>query len=194
MSRPGGSNKPSASGSGLLSAARRMLGFLVLAGAGLTLLAAVILLPAYAETARMQYQRDCLRAVNADMEALREARERFCKALEAGTDPVLTERLAAMQLAYRPADRLTDGDGDREARFAADLVNVPPRPRPAAPSGLLHALAARAAKGGTRRGLLLLALAAIGAAMFLFPVPDRSGGKGAWGAPSARHRHAGAQR
>ena len=89
---------------GLLFSAGRLVGFLLLAGAAVLLLAGVVLLPAWARLAEARYGRACPEARTADLEALAEAQERLIAALP--KDEVLAMRLAIKQESLAPSDRV----------------------------------------------------------------------------------------
>ena len=153
----------------MLFAARRMTGFLLFAGMSMVILAAIVLLPAYASATRTRYRLACDRARIADTKKLIAARERQIAALPG--DPVLTKRLAMRQLGLFPSDEIVVFDLD-DGQEESDMIHVPPHPRPSPPSGRLIRTAAKLQSPPMRRGLLLLAGAAIATAMFLFGPPE----------------------
>ena len=156
---------------GLLFAAGRMVGFTVMAAVAVAVVSSVVLLPAYAQWVRAQYERDCLLARTKDLEALSNAHERLIAALP--TDRVLTMRLAISHEALRPAA------GSRVPLPGADpatppgLIRAVSHPRPAPPPDWLMHLDARLQRPATRRGLLLLAAGAVVVDMFVFAPPEK---------------------
>lgn len=155
--------------SGVLYAAGRLVGFLLLAGLGLGIFAAVVLVPPYVEMVTARYVVACNQAALQDAQDRVEANQRLIEALP--EDPVLTARYAMAQEPVVPQTH--------------EVVRVPGQsllpdqrpsaanPRPAPPSGLLFQVNARLEKPSTRRGLLLLSIALLTIALFLFAPPNR---------------------
>jgi hypothetical protein len=165
-------------GGGIAAALGRGTAFVLLAGAGLVLLAAVILLPAWAEAARAEYQRACLTADVADARARALAVRRYADALEAGNDEVLLQRHLARYLNITPPGETLpitraafwrENGTRRRLPDGAPVVLYEPAPRPAPPSRRWLAMADRLENPARRRGLLLLACAALAAGVLLFP-------------------------
>ena len=148
----------------------RLVGFVMVAGAALAILAAVVLLPAYAEMATAQYEQDLERAHVADMEAFAAANDRLIGGLES-EDAVLTKRLAARQLGLWPRNEAIAMEAKNSA--PASLIHWTRHPRPDPPSGWLIGAAARLRSPGIRRGLLALAGAAMLAAVLAFSSPEK---------------------
>jgi len=142
-----------------------------MAALGMALAAGVVLVPAHARLVRARYERDCQRAQTADLAALAEAQERMIAALPA--DEILTMRLAISQESVAPSDRLAYTLPHLAPAGSPDLIKPVRHPRPPAPSGWLIRLDARLQKISTRRGLLLLALGFLMAAMFVFAPPEK---------------------
>ena len=153
-----------------LCAAGRLVGFALTAGLALSVLAAVVLLPSYADTLAAQYQRDLAKARLTEMQALVVGADRLIAAAEAD-DPVLTRRLAMNHLGLRPAQE-TVADADRKTG-PGRLLHVPPGPWPKPPSRWLTAAAAKLRRPNIRRGLLLLAGAAMLVALLAFSAPRK---------------------
>jgi hypothetical protein len=153
----------------ILSAFGRLVGFAALAGLALTILAGVVLLPAYARVEEAQYQRDCLQAGTADAESLIAVNERLIDALD--NDEVLAKRLARSQYRWRPVDETTMANsGPPFAKQSAEaLATITSARRPAKPNGWLLQIARRFQTPAKRRGLLLVAAVAMFAAMLLAP-------------------------
>ena len=151
---------------GLVSAIGRMVGFCLLAGVSLAILAAVLLLPEYARLAWARHELAGWEAAVADKRAQIAANERLEAALP--LDPVLTKRLAMNQRGLLPADEVVVLDVAGGRPLPPAVVHPPRHPRPTAPSGWLMRAAQRMSRPPLRRGLLLLAAVAMLAAMFLF--------------------------
>ena len=148
-----------------------MVGFCLLAGAALAIFAAATLLPEYARVLHADYELARQEAVNADLKALIEANDRLIAALP--DNPVLAKRLAMNQFGLWPENEvvMVSDDGIRPAPPGTALTK--PHPRPDPPDERLLAVVRRLTRPRTRRGLLLLAAAAMLAALFLFPASDR---------------------
>ena len=155
--------------SGVLYAAGRLVGFLLLAGLAVGIFAAVVLVPPYVDMVTAEYVVACNEAAIQDAQDRVEANRRLIEALP--EDPVLTARYAMAQEPLVPQTH--------------EVVRVPgqsllpdqrppaPNPRPAPPSGLLFQINSRLERPSTKRGLLLLAVALLTAAVFLFSPPNR---------------------
>jgi len=159
---------------GTAAALGRGLGFALLATAGLGLLAAVVLLPAWAAAQRADYQRACLHADLADARAYSRALRRYADALDAGHDETLVQRHLARYLNLPPPGQplpvthvAAGGDAPPIGRGEA-VVLYEPAARPAPPSPRLLALAERLQRARLRRGLLLLAALSVAAGLLLF--------------------------
>jgi hypothetical protein len=147
-----------------------MVGFCLLAGAALAVFAAALLLPDYARMLRAEYELARQEAAIADLEALIEANRRLIDALP--ESPVLTKRLAMHQLGLWPEDEVVVLNGTRPAPPPPGVALVGRHQRPKPPSPWVLTTAARVSNPRTRRGLLLLAAAALVAAVLLFPARD----------------------
>ena len=156
---------------GLLAAAGRLVGFCMLATAALAIFAGTMLLPDYARMVHARYELGRQQAANADLEALIQANDRLIAALP--DSPVLTKRLAMNQFGVLPEDELVLVSSQTPPPPPGAALTSP-HPRPRRPQGRLLDLARRLQKPRTRRGLLLLAAAAMLAALFLFPARDSS--------------------
>ena len=152
----------------VLFAAGRLVGFVLSAGTAMGILAAVTLLPAYADILSARYDRDCERYRLAGMEALAVANDRLIAAAQE-EDPVLIRRLAMSQLGYRPpGETLADPNGIGPVQ----LISLPNLAKPAPPSGQFRQTVARLQDPNTRRGLLALAAGAMLTAMLAFSAPE----------------------
>ena len=115
----------------LVDAVWRPVGFVLLAGMALTILAAVVLLPPYVRLARVRYEHDRLLAKNADDEALVAAYDMLIES--APTDPVLTKRLAICQFGLLPRNEMIVHSGGlpraglRACRRSIAVFHLPAR-------------------------------------------------------------------
>jgi len=169
--RPGTRDSQPDSPLRVLFAAGRLVGFLVLAGVAVLIVAAAVLVPAYARLARAHYERACQQARTADLSALAEAQERMIFALP--DDEVLTMRLAMSQEALSPSDRILYSLPRVRPTGSPDLIKPMRHPRPAPPPDWLMRLDARLRNRSTRRGLLLVAFGCLVLAIFLFAPPEK---------------------
>ncbi len=146
----------------------RRIGFIALAGMATTILAGVVLLPIYGQFVKGCYERDCLQAGNSDAENLITAQDRLIDALD--TDEVVTVRLARSQSDWLPYDEavVVEMTADGRTEPPGELVNIDRAARPAKPQGKLMQLAAKLESPNRKRGLLLLAAAAMITAMLMF--------------------------
>ena len=146
----------------------RRIGFIALAGMAATILAGVVLLPIYAKLIEARYQRDCLRAGNSDADNLITANQRLLDALD--SDEVLAVRLARSQSDWLPYDEavVVEMTADGRTESPGELVSIDRAARPAKPQGRLMQLAARLESPNRKRGLFLLAAAAMVTAMLMF--------------------------
>lgn len=156
---------------GVFFAAGRMVGFLAAAGTAVALIAAIVLVPALARLAQARYERGCQEALTADLEALAKAQERMIEALP--EDETLAIRLLISQEDVTPSDREPYELPSLGPSKAPDLIEAVRHPRPAPPPDWLVHLDRRLKKPATRRGLLLLAVGALVAALFLFAPPEK---------------------
>jgi hypothetical protein len=147
-----------------------LLGFLLLAGASIALFAGVLMVPDYARLQHAQYEQARQEASVADLQTLVQANDRLIANLP--DDPVLVKRLAMNQYGLFPKDEQVVLDERSQRPPPPGMVVVDPRPRPAAPTGWFQETAERISNPPTRRGLLLLAAAAMFAAICLFPARE----------------------
>jgi len=150
----------------LLRAAGRGVGFVLLCGAALAIQAGVVLLPEYAELRQDLYARSREAATVADMEALAEAQDRLIAKLP--TDPVLTKRIAMRQQDYWPDKSVATAEPGRQASRAPCAVRLAPHRRPAPPSAWLARASGKLANPATRRGLWLVSVGLLLAAVLMF--------------------------
>ncbi len=163
---PGTRSSTGPGGSSALEAVR-LIGFIAVAGMALTILAAVVILPAYRQRSLAWADRHRLAQQARLNERLIDYNERLIEAIK--TDPVLTQKLLMEQQNYRrPSQRaipIAEAPLDPSVpRLLAAQVAQSAQPPPA-PSQRLDQLAQRVQDPATRRGLLLLAGLLISAAM-----------------------------
>jgi len=149
-----------------------MVGFCLLAGAALAIFATAVLVPEYARVLDAQYELARQEAVNADLKALIEANDRLIAALP--ENPVLAKRLAMNQFGLLPENEIVLVDGRSGPQPPPGMALTKPHLRPEPPNEQLSGIVRRLTRPRTRRGLLLLAAAAMLAALFLFPARDSS--------------------
>lgn len=143
------------------------VGFVVMTGLSLAILAAVVLLPAYGKLAEAEFEMGCLRADVAEAEDWLATNERLIQDLP--SDEVLARRLARSQSEWLPPEEIVVIDPVRHAAGPPQLVSVPPHPRPAKPAGLAIRLAKSLQTPSVRYGLLLVAAGAMLGGTLLFP-------------------------
>jgi len=141
--------------------------FCLLAGLAMGTFAAVLLLPEYARLQQAHYQLARQKATIADLQSLIEGNGRLIAALP--DNVVLTKRLAMNELGLWPEDEVVVIN-DRGPRLQSPaMVATTPEPRPEPPAGWIMDAANRVANPPTKRGLLLLAVIGLVAAVILFP-------------------------
>jgi len=145
------------------------VGFITLAAAAAAVLAGVMILPEYARWARTEHELAREQALTDELQSLRDAQARLIAALD--NDPVLIKRLAVFQAGLTPADE--NEFGPAEPHLPPGVIHIEKRNLPPAPAGPAIALAGRVEDPATRRGLLLLAAAALLCGMFLFAPAER---------------------
>jgi len=128
----------------------RGVGFIILAGLGMAIIASLVLLPAWASTVRVEYDRDVSRIKIESDGKIVAGHARHNIAIR--HDPVLVERYAKGMVRQDP--------------LHAPKVEYPPEP-----SGWMLGLADKLAQIKTRRGLFFVACVALAGAMFLFAPP-----------------------
>jgi hypothetical protein len=155
-----------------MTRAGRLGGFVLLAGLGLGLLAATVLLPAWSRLAWVRYDRDCLQANVQDERAAAATLDRLVAA--ADRDITLNRRLAMCELGLLPVGEVVVFDPNLPPAVAPGSILPHRHPRPTPPSAALTHVARRLGHGPTRRGMLLMAFAAIAGACLLFGPPKRA--------------------
>lgn len=159
--RASGSREPTAA-----DAVARSLGFVVLACASLATLAAVVLLPPWARLVDAQYERDTLAATIADEQATVTANERLIEALP--DNVVLTRRLAMSDLNALPRQRQVYNTAGDATAGPLMTVAIEPAPRPDAPDGPMVSAGRKLSQPAFRRGVFLLSVSGLVAAMLMF--------------------------
>lgn len=154
-----------------ISATGQFIAFCLLVGVAMVVFGAVLLLPEYARLQHANHQLARQKATIADLESLIAGNDRLIQALP--ENAVLTKRLAMNELGLWPEDEVVvlNAEGPRAQSPASVITNT--APRPAVPVGWVMDAARRVAKPPTRRGLLLLAVVGLIAAVVLFPGGDR---------------------
>jgi hypothetical protein len=170
---PGRSDSHVGGPGGLLTAAGRMVGFSIMAGAALAIFAIAVLVPEYARVLQARHELARQEAVNADLKALIEANDRLIAALP--ENPVLAKRLAMNQFGLLPENEYVVVDARAPRHPPPGTALTKPHPRPEPPNEQLLGITRRLTRPRTRRGLLLLAAAAMLAALFLFPAREKAG-------------------
>jgi|GEM_PF-2179297 len=123
---------------------------MILAGLAMAIIAALVLMPAWANRIRAEYDLAVKRADIAHSRKIVAGEARHNIAVR--HDPVLVERYAKGMVRQNP-------------------IHAPPVKYPPAPSGWLLELADKLAQPKTRRGLFFVACVALAGAMFLFAPP-----------------------
>jgi hypothetical protein len=156
-----------------MDAVGRTIGFVMMAGPAMAILAGVVLLRPYASMLQAEHDEACAKATTADAEAQVRANERLITTLP--TDQVLTKRLAESQMPVTPQHEIIIPSIAPFAglkRTVPDLVVVDPSPRPAPPPKWVMTAAGKMENPSTRRSLLLLALGGLITAVYLFTPPQ----------------------
>jgi len=159
-------NPPGGFGS-FVSAFMQFVTFCLLAATAMAVFAAVLLLPEYARLRQVQYQLARQQATMATLRSLIEGNERYIAELP--HDAVLTKRLAMNELGYWPQDEVVVLTAGGPRQPSPGMVVAPAAPEPQPPADFLIDAARRVADPPTRRGLLLLAVVGLVAALLLFP-------------------------
>ncbi len=155
----------------LVSATGQFVAFCLLVVMAMAVFGAVVLLPEYARLQNTWHQLAQHEATTADERSLIEGTKRLVAT--GAEDTVLTKRLAMNELGLWPTDEVVviSDRGPRAQSPARVTIQRAPRPEP--PSGWFMTAAERVANPPTRRGLLLIAVVGLVAAVILFPGGDR---------------------
>jgi hypothetical protein len=151
----------------ILSSLMQFLAFCLLAAAALCLFGAVLLLPEYARLQKTQYQLACQQAGTDQLRALSKGYE--LAIAEVPQDAVLTKRLAMNELGYWPEDEVVVLSDRGPCRQSPATVVAPDIPAPPPPAGWVMTAAAKVENPPTKRGLILLSVLGLVAAVLLFP-------------------------
>jgi hypothetical protein len=137
------------------------------------MMATIVLLPAYARLTTLRYHRDVLdvRCDNAAAQAA--VNDRVIHATT--DDEVFTKRMAMSRLGLYPTNEIVAVNHNDPHRRAPYMVTAPQPPLPAAPAGWLVRSGKKLENPPTRRGLMLLAGAAMFSAFLLFAPRSRKG-------------------
>ena len=154
---------------GPVAAAARAIGFTLLAGTALAILAAAALLPAWHRRDVALSRRDALLADSEARDRLIEYKQRLAESIQ--RDPLQTERLLIQQQNYhRPGEvAVTIKEAPADLTVADILAARAAQPSP--PSPWLRRLARRLEQPRPRRGLMVVAglLATCSIVLFLPP-------------------------
>lgn len=156
----------------LLGSLLRGTGFVVLSSMALTILAAVVLLPAYGQYLTVRHQRDLTARRVEQAEANLAAMDRLLA--EARDDDVLTQRLAWSRLGLCPSGEVRVLPEDRTALPQPGELAPIVRRTPPPPDARVLGMARRCSSPARRRGMLALAGAMLLTALLLFAPPERS--------------------
>ncbi|HNX26988.1 MAG TPA: hypothetical protein PKK48_06230 [Phycisphaerae bacterium] len=158
----------------------RRLGFLVVTGMALTLLAALVLLPAWAEKEKTRYEleRDTLRLQEAKETV--QALSRMMRDVQ--NDEILTQRLAGTRLGLYTPDEIIVRDPARPVDNPEILSEIH-YPQPSHKDSFWLQTAAKLEKQGKRRSYMLLSAAMLISAFILFAPPTQKHGWRPWKLP-----------
>lgn len=158
----------------------RRLGFLVVCGMALTLLAALVLLPAWAdkEKTKLQLEQDKVRLQEARQTV--QALDRMARDVQ--NDAILTERLAGTRLGLYTPDEIIVRDPSKPVDNPEILSEIR-YPMPQQKDFFWLRAAAKVEDPGKRRSYMLLAAAMMIAAFILFAPPTQKHGWRPWKLP-----------
>ena len=149
--------------------AGRAAGFVVLGGLAMSVVAAVVLVPAYARLRTARYQQDYIATANANTEALIAANDRLITALP--LDRVLTMRLAMTQQGLWPRNEVVVIDPAGDAPRPVGAATIARQQQPAPPPPWLVRAGYKLETPSIRRSLLLLAMGIMLVAIYMFAPP-----------------------
>ena len=147
----------------------RGVSFVLLAGLALAIIAALVLLPAYARLNQIIVERDRIAAANADDEARIVAQDRLIEAIP--KDRTLAKRLSMKHFGALPRTEYVVAATEDLRAPQAGSVTIDPTPRPRPVANRLTATAAKIARPTTRLLLMTMALATLVAAIVLTAAP-----------------------
>lgn len=140
-----------------------------LAGVALAILAGVLLIPLADDNENTSYQVACASTENKALEELIRKRQYIIDALDCeDPDPVLVARLAMSQSNMVPVNALVMDSSTPPESLSPCLVEPPKCTPPAQSPQWLTYTAVKLRRGGIKRGIIVLAMGTLIAAMFLF--------------------------
>ena len=151
----------------ILSSTMQFVMFCLLAGAAVGLFGAVLLLPEYAKCRQTQYQQARKELASARLDGYIAGYEQINAELP--HDAVLIKRLTMNELGYWPKDEVVVLSNKGPCAHSPATVVVPTTPEPTPPAGWVMTVAQRVADPPTKRGLILLSVVGLVAAVLLFP-------------------------
>ena len=148
----------------LASVMTRGVGFLLLAGLALAVIAAVVLMPAYAGLNQVIVENERIAAANTYYRKHADARDQLIK--DVANDRILAKRVAMQRFGSLPrTEYVVPGTEDPRAPQAGEVA-VPPPPKPQPAENWMTATAAKLSHPTTRTVLLLAASASLAVAVF----------------------------
>lgn len=149
----------------------RCVGFLLLAGPAMAILASVVLLPAYQQMMDTVHHRDVAQAQIDWYKDYIDASNRLIAELP--ENELLTIRLESAQKRLQPRNEVVLKLPTTAPTQPPGRIFMQPPRKPPMPDNLLLTMAKRVEQPQTRRGLFLLAALAMLAAMFLFSPAEK---------------------
>jgi hypothetical protein len=148
----------------------RMVAFLILAIPAISILAALILLPAWISHQNTWYDGEMRKAEIADTQLRIAGNEASIKA--ADSDRIYQKRLAISLLGLLPPDEVIV-DNPNLAPSTPGVIKITPHPRPSRPDDWFYQMGLRLQDRRTQVELAILSFAALAAAIFIFPTPRK---------------------
>jgi hypothetical protein len=148
----------------------RMIVFLTLAIPAMAILAALILRPGWISHQNTWYDGEMQKAEIADTQLRIAGNEAGIKA--ADSDRIYQKRLAISLLGLLPPDEVIV-DNPNLPPSTPGVVKITLHPRPSPPNDWLYQMDLRLQDRRTQLGLAVLSLAALAAAIFIFPTPRK---------------------
>jgi hypothetical protein len=151
----------------------RSAGFVIMCGAGMAILAAVVLLPRYGELLKVERRNKCEALRVKEGEGTIAAKDRFGNAL--GSDEQLIRRLARSTMGLKSNDEVVVKSAPLAAgeKFIPVSLAAISYPDPDAPDPRIMHLAGKLQQPNTRRGMLMLAGLMVISAMLIFAPPSK---------------------
>ena len=144
------------------------LGFILLTGAAVVLLAGVVLMPPYGDYLELRHKRLTLDAHNADMHAQLALGERIIAATGDNGDPNFMARLAISQGEFVLTNQVEVASAARATWAGPDVVTPPSTDRPDPPAMWKMQIARKLSRKGTQRGMLMLSAGLLVVAGLIF--------------------------